>query len=230
MYSANDINAVHFTMIDSHRYGNIYEQMLKLRYKGFIQEEEYQDAHNYNGYEFDQYDTPNTHYVGITLKGQLIAMSRLNRVDHSIIYKSLDLTGDKKTITVSYMVKDQWGNKIPPKFLSLAHSTHELTRLYVDSSLNFLERSHIQNAIVVATYILSIKIHCEAWVYVTTPSIHNAAHKLGINVTNECNIIIDEKNVRLATVSVEMDSIDGILSNLYKRTQINLTPFVQNIL
>ena len=86
-----------FSLIDSHKYGNILEKLLKFRYQGFVVEEGY-EIPTYNDTDFDQYDNPFAKYITIMKGDEIVACSRINRTD------------------IPYIAKDYWNHLIPSKF------------------------------------------------------------------------------------------------------------------
>jgi N-acyl-L-homoserine lactone synthetase len=206
-----------FSLADSHKYGNILEQMLRLRYKGFIVEEKY-EVSNYSGLEFDQYDNPHAKYLLILKGGQAVACARLNRTDFTYNIGGSD---------VSYMAKDLWGKQIPNNYLLSNSNTYELTRLYVDSSLETKERAVMTRLIVGALYVYSVSLKVSKWLFVTHQSLLNVASKIGMTIPFAISVAVQNfPNQKFACVDIQHENLDLIMKNVYDSTGFNLMPFV----
>ena len=206
-----------FSLSDSYKYGNILEQMLRLRYKGFIVEEKYEVC-NYSGLEFDQYDNPYAKYLLILKGDQAIACARLNRTDFAY-----NIGG----VGVSYMAKDLWGKQIPGNYLLNNSNTYELTRLYVCSSLEAKERAAVTRLIVGALYVYSVSVEVSKWLFVTHQSLLNVASKLGMTIPFAINIDVPNfLNQKFACVDVQHENLDLIMNNVHITTKPDLVRFV----
>ena len=205
-----------FSLTDSHKYGNILEQMLQLRHKGFIVEEKY-EVFNYNGLEFDQYDNPHAKYLLILKNDQAIACARLNRTDFT--YK---VNGT----SVSYMAKDLWGEQIPECYLLSNSNTYELTRLYVCSSLETKERAVMTRLIVGALYVYSVSIEVSKWLFVTHQSLLNVASKLGMTIPFAISVAVPNfLNQKFACVDIQHENLSLIINNVKTYTKTDLSTF-----
>ena len=122
---------------------------LKLRHKGFIVEAQY-DAFECDGMEFDQYDTPFTHYISCLVNNEVIGCTRLTRTD------------------TPYMIKDVWSKQIPKKFLPTSKDVYEFTRLYVDSAVQlFTTRNKLVRILAAFTYVELAKMGGKEMYFVT---------------------------------------------------------------
>jgi acyl homoserine lactone synthase len=60
-----------------HLFGPAFHSQFRLRYRAFIERQDY-NVRIYNGMEYDQYDTPASHYlVYHTGEGRALGVSRL---------------------------------------------------------------------------------------------------------------------------------------------------------
>ena len=72
-----------------HLFGPAFHSQFRLRYRAFIERQDY-DVRIYNGMEYDQYDTPASHYlVYHTEGGQALGVSRLTPTTQGCMLKDL---------------------------------------------------------------------------------------------------------------------------------------------
>jgi len=99
-----------------HVYGDVYPQLLRLRYKQFKERQAY-DVPVFEDMEYDQYDTPATTYlVRLDDDGQLVGTSRL------------------VPTTNPYMLKDLWPDMVDGD-LPCSPAVWEGTRICIDKGL-----------------------------------------------------------------------------------------------
>jgi len=97
-----------------HEFGTAFHSQFRLRHGGFIERQQY-DVSEYDGMEFDQYDTPASRYlVYHTDGGQALGVSRLTPT------------------VLSCMLKDLWPHLVADKSLLRSESIWEGTRYCVD--------------------------------------------------------------------------------------------------
>ena len=185
-----------FDIQSSFQYGDLFWQMLKLRYKGFIQEESY-DTFECDGMEFDQYDTPFTHYTIATIDGKVVACARIGRTD------------------IPYMAKDVWARQIPKKYLPKSKDVYEFTRLYVDSAVKpFTTRNKIVRIMSSYTYLCLAKMNAKEFYFVTYKSVFNSCAKLGFDAEIVCDIEIEGyENIKYCRAIVEKSNV-GVVESL----------------
>lgn len=175
---------------------------LKLRHKGFIVEEKY-DAFECDGMEFDQYDTPFTHYISCLVNDDVIGCARLTRTD------------------TPYMAKDIWSKQIPKKFLPKSKDVYEFTRLYVDSAIQpFTTRNKIVRILTSFAYLSLAKIGAKEIYLVTFQSVFNSCAKLGFDAEILCDIQIDGyENIKYCRAIVDLQNcqnVETIMNNMIK--------------
>lgn len=169
------IELFNFSAKSSFQHGTLFEEMLKLRYKGFIVEEKY-DAFHCDGMEFDQYDNPFTQYAIATLNGSVVACARFGRTD------------------IPYMARDVWAKQIPEENLPNSKEIYEFTRLYADSALTANLRNRLIRIISSYTYLCLVKMGAKEFYFVTFQSVFNSCAKLGFHAEIVCDINIEGYN------------------------------------
>ena len=102
---------------NAHLFGPAFHSQFQLRYRAFIERQDY-DVRIYKGMEYDQYDTPASHYlVYHTPDGQALGVSRL-------------------TPTVQgCMLKDLWPGMVEDKELLSSALVWEGTRYCIDKDI-----------------------------------------------------------------------------------------------
>jgi acyl homoserine lactone synthase len=112
-----------------HRYGDVYPQILRLRYKQFKERQGY-NVPVFEDMEFDQYDTPATTYLAfVTPDGRLVGTSRL------------------VPTTQPYMLKELWPDMVDGE-LPCHPKVWEGTRICIDKGLPSEHRDRIKWEIV----------------------------------------------------------------------------------
>lgn len=221
---------VSFTLLNAYKYGNVLEEMLQLRYKGFILEEKY-DVRSYaDAFEFDQYDDPYAHYVTIFQGGSMIACSRIRRTD--TIYTVVNGLQDGSLVkaNITYMAKDIWADQISEEYLAPCAGHYEVTRVYTDSSLNRRDRMYAAMAILSATYGYAVSLGGVLGSFVTHNSLVNMTKNLGMKITSSCNIVIPNfRNQQYVMVDLSMGDFVSVMRSLYRDTKIDLTQFAKEI-
>lgn len=100
-----------------HQYGDVYPQILRLRYRQFKERQGY-NVPVFEDMEFDQYDTPATTYLAwITENGALAGTSRLVPTTHP------------------YMLKELWPDMVDGE-LPCEPNVWEGTRICIDKGLD----------------------------------------------------------------------------------------------
>ena len=193
-----------FSLLDSHKYGNILEKFLKFRYQGFVVEEKY-DIPTYNDTEFDQYDNPFAKYITIMKDDEIVACSRINRTD------------------IPYMAKDCWSHTIPNKFLPNDAKFYEWTRQYVSSKLEKIERMKMSRIISAATYFTLLELNASGACYVTHATLLNATEKLGMGVKSVANFNLPNfPNLHFVHVNVNNEDAQNVARNLLEMTGFDI--------
>jgi N-acyl-L-homoserine lactone synthetase len=102
---------------NAHLFGPAFHSQFQLRYRAFIERQDY-DVRIYKGMEYDQYDTPASHYlVYHTPEGRALGVSRL-------------------TPTVQgCMLKDLWPDMVKDKELLRSEQIWEGTRYCIDKDV-----------------------------------------------------------------------------------------------
>ncbi len=197
-----------FSLTDSHKYGNILEKLLKLRYKGFILEEKY-DIPSYNDLEFDQYDNPFARYIVLMDdKEEVIACSRINRTD------------------IPYMAKDYWSHLIPTEALPNSSDCYEWTRHYVDSALSVIERVKVVRIIASATYFALVQLNAVGACYVTHSTLFHTTKKLGMGIKSIARIDLPKfPNLHFAYVDINKVDARIVAGNLLKTTSFDIIQY-----
>lgn len=179
-----------FQLLTPNLPNNLLEQMFRLRHKGFIQEEKY-EVNDYNGIDFDQYDNPYAHYLTISQNGKVVACARFNKTDFNQTYYTMQENGTKNYVSVSFMAKDQWSNVIPKPLLeNLPPNTWELTRFYVDSSIETKDRAKLSRILFEEIYMTANKIGVLNLLFITHEEVITGIEKLGfkVNIKHEVQI------------------------------------------
>jgi N-acyl-L-homoserine lactone synthetase len=100
-----------------HLFGAAFHSQFKLRYRAFIERQDY-DVRIYKGMEYDQYDTPASHYlVYHTPDGRALGVSRLTPT------------------TQGCMLKDLWPGMVEDKELLNSAKVWEGTRYCIDKDV-----------------------------------------------------------------------------------------------
>ena len=74
---------------NAHLFGSAFHSQFQLRYRAFIERQDY-DVRIYKGMEYDQYDTPASHYlVYHTPDGRALGVSRLTPTTQGCMLKDL---------------------------------------------------------------------------------------------------------------------------------------------
>ncbi len=193
-----------FSLIDSYKYGNILEKLLKFRYQGFVVEEKY-DIPTYNDLEFDQYDNPFAKYITIMQGDEIVACSRINRTD------------------IPYMAKDCWSHLIPSNFLPSDSNFYEWTRQYVSSKLIMVERMKMVRIISAATYFTLLECKAMGVCYVTHSALFRTAEKLGMNPHSVARLNLpDFPNLHFVHVNVNNNDAQNVAKNLLDVTGFDI--------
>jgi N-acyl-L-homoserine lactone synthetase len=101
-----------------HLFGPAFHSQFRLRYRAFIERQDY-DVRIYNGMEYDQYDTPASHYlVYHTEEGRALGVSRLTPT------------------TQGCMLKDLWPGMVEDKELLDSPLVWEGTRFCIDKEVD----------------------------------------------------------------------------------------------
>lgn len=129
-----------------HQNGDLWVQHLKIRKKLFVDCKGWTVPHN-TEYEWDQYDTGNTHYVITSDGSAVVAASRINPCDF-------------ESGTSSYMIRDAVLGRLPmlPTGMletpPITRNTWEATRFAVDPTLDrdMKDQALAENAIALANH------------------------------------------------------------------------------
>jgi N-acyl-L-homoserine lactone synthetase len=193
-----------FSLLDSYKYGNILEKLLKFRYQGFVVEEKY-DIPTYNDTEFDQYDNPFAKYITIMKGDEIVACSRINRTD------------------IPYMAKDCWSHLIPKQFLPNDANFYEWTRQYVSSKLERIERMKMVRIISAATYFTLLECCAVGTCYVTHSELFRTTEKLGMNPHSVARIDLPNfPNLHFVHVNVNNEDAQSVARNLLDVTGFDI--------
>jgi N-acyl-L-homoserine lactone synthetase len=185
-----------FSLLDSYKYGNILEKLLKFRYQGFVVEEKY-DIPTYNDLEFDQYDNPFAKYIAIMKGDEIVACSRINRTD------------------IPYMAKDCWSHLIQSKFLPNDANFYEWTRQYVSSKLETVERMKMSRIISSATYYTLLESKANGVCYVTHTELFRTAERLGMKPNSVARLDLPNfPNLHFVHVNVNNEDAQNVAKNL----------------
>ena len=201
----NQYKIITFSLFDSHKHGDILEKFCKFRYQGFIVEEKF-DLPTYGDAEFDTYDNPFARYIAILNKEEeIVACSRVNRTD------------------IAYMAKDCWSHLIPEKFLPSNERFYELTRQYVSSKLEKIERMKMSRIISAATYFTLLELNASGACYVTHATLLNATEKLGMGVKSVANFNLPNfPNLHFVHVNVNNEDAQNVARNLLEMTGFDI--------
>ena len=112
------------TCENAHLFGPAFHSQFQLRYRAFIERQDY-DVRIYKGMEYDQYDTPASHYlVYHTPEGQALGVSRL-------------------TPTIQgCMLHDLWPGMVEDKELLNSAQVWEGTRYCIDKDVEPASENH----------------------------------------------------------------------------------------
>ena len=124
---------VQFNVGNSFKYGDIFEKMLRSRYKSFVERLGY-NVQSIKGQEYDRYDLPSTVYLVATNEnGDVLGGSRL--------IPTLD----------NYMIKDLWQNLVHNDFaLPCMPNVFESCRFWIDKDMTTEERNRVKQKLVYA--------------------------------------------------------------------------------
>ena len=117
---------------NAHLFGSVFHSQFQLRYRAFIERQDY-DVQIYKGMEYDQYDTPASHYlVYHTPDGRALGVSRLTPT------------------TQGCMLKDLWPNMVEDKELLDSAQVWEGTRYCIDKDVEPALRTTIIHEMAIA--------------------------------------------------------------------------------
>jgi acyl homoserine lactone synthase len=109
------IEALNFE--NAYRHGDALPVLLRMRYGEFVERLKY-EVPNYNGMEYDQYDTPAAVYlIWRDAAGNIQAGSRISPTNRP------------------YMIRDLWPNSVQTIDLPCSPTVWEITRFFVDKHL-----------------------------------------------------------------------------------------------
>lgn len=116
------------TIENAHLYGDIVPSILKLRYQGFKERQNY-DVPSYMGMEYDAYDTPATTYLAWR--------------DHNKIVRGCSRL---LCTTQSYMIEELWPNLVDAQDLPKSQFVWEASRFCIDKELppDIRKKIHIE--------------------------------------------------------------------------------------
>jgi N-acyl-L-homoserine lactone synthetase len=115
-----------------HSFGPAFHSQFQLRYRAFIERQDY-DVRIYKGMEYDQYDTPASHYlVYHTPDGRALGVSRLTPT------------------TQGCMLKDLWPEMVEDKDLLNSAQVWEGTRYCIDKDIGPDLRTRIIHEMAIA--------------------------------------------------------------------------------
>jgi N-acyl-L-homoserine lactone synthetase len=117
---------------NAHLFGPVFHSQFQLRYRAFIERQDY-EVRIYKGMEYDQYDTPASHYlVYHTPDGRALGVSRL-------------------TPTIQgCMLKDLWPDMVEDKDLLNSAQVWEGTRYCIDKDVQPTLRATIIHVMAIA--------------------------------------------------------------------------------
>ncbi len=117
---------------NAHLFGPAFHSQFQLRYRAFIERQDY-DVRIYKGMEYDQYDTPASHYlVYHTPDGRALGVSRLTPT------------------TQGCMLKDLWPDMVEDKELLSSAQVWEGTRYCIDKDVEPALRTRIIHEMAIA--------------------------------------------------------------------------------
>jgi N-acyl-L-homoserine lactone synthetase len=117
---------------NAHLFGSAFYSQFQLRYRAFIERQDY-DVRIYKGMEYDQYDTPASHYlVYHTDEGRALGVSRLTPT------------------TQGCMLKDLWPGLVEDKALLQSEQVWEGTRYCIDKDVGPALRTTIIHEMAIA--------------------------------------------------------------------------------
>jgi acyl homoserine lactone synthase len=120
------------TCENAHLFGSAFHSQFQLRYRAFIERQDY-DVRIYKGMEYDQYDTPASHYlVYHTPDGRALGVSRLTPT------------------TQGCMLQDLWPGMVENKALLNSERVWEGTRYCIDKDVEPASRTRIIHEMAIA--------------------------------------------------------------------------------
>lgn len=135
----------------AHRFGDALPILLKLRFNEFVERLDYK-VPTYNGMEYDQYDTPAAVYIAWRdADGRIAAGSRISPTHRP------------------YMIKDLWPQSVQYQELPCTPRVWEITRFFVDRSLNEEQRIRAHAEILCAYLEFALKNGIRSYIGTAPP-------------------------------------------------------------
>lgn len=139
-----------------HLHGDILPSIYRLRYQGFKERQDY-DVPDYNGMEYDIYDTPATTYLAWKDTGGIVrGCTRLFPT------------------TRSYMIEDLWPQTVTQIDLPKSNTIWEASRFCIDKTLLPATRRRIHGELLCAFQEFCLQSQIDWMIGVMTPPIWRA--------------------------------------------------------
>jgi len=141
------------TQENSHYYGDVMPGMYRLRYRSFIQRQNY-DVFSIRRMEYDMYDTPAAVYLVWRDSAQMVrGCTRMSPIDRP------------------YMIKDIWPELIEDYDSIDISTTWEGSRFCIDKDLPPELRRSIHNELIVAMHEYALSLNLKSIIGVMQPGI-----------------------------------------------------------
>jgi N-acyl-L-homoserine lactone synthetase len=191
------INALNYET--AHLHGNAFAQLLKLRHAEFVARLNY-NVPTYNGMEYDQYDTPAAVYmVWRDLYGNVRAGSRMCPT------------------TRPYMLKELWPQSIRYMDLPCSHDVWEITRLFVDRTLEEPSRRQAHGELLCAYIEFALRNGINTFIGCAPPRLwKHTMIKCGwpVEFVGDVTEINESEKIQAGIVRVSLDALQNIRATM----------------
>jgi N-acyl-L-homoserine lactone synthetase len=177
-----------------HLFGSAFHSQFQLRYRAFIERQDY-DVRIYRGMEYDQYDTPASHYlVYHTPGGRALGVSRL-------------------TPTIQgCMLKDLWPGMVHDKELLSSEHVWEGTRYCIDKDVEPALRTRIIHEMAAAYLEFGLQAGIRKIIGMMPTYIYRSVfEKPGIDMEYLGPVtMIGRHRIRAVAIPVERQQLDNV--------------------
>ncbi len=186
-----------------HLFGPAFHSQFQLRYRAFIERQDY-DVRIYRGMEYDQYDTPASHYlVYHTPDGRALGVSRLTPTIHGC------------------MLKDLWPGMVKDQALLSSEHVWEGTRYCIDRDIEPALRTRIIHEMAAAYLEFGLQAGITRIIGMMPTYIYRSVFEnSGIEMEYLGPVTVIGRH-RIRAVAIPVDQ--GQLDNVRARTGINET-------
>ena len=177
-----------------HLFGSAFYSQFQLRYRAFIERQDY-DVRIYKGMEYDQYDTPASHYlVYHTDEGRALGVSRLTPT------------------TQGCMLKDLWPGLVEDKALLQSEQVWEGTRYCIDKDVGPALRTSIIHEMAIAYLEFGLRLGLQKIVGMMPTYIYRSVfEKPGISMDYLGPVaVIGRHRIRAVAITVDPSQLHNV--------------------